>query len=246
MSCDGFGSLKMISLRSLVLSKSYSRFISELRIISGWLVALRDALDALVFPWSCAICGEEGSERPVRSCRSRLLEQATRATSLACPRCALSAGPFADLRGGCAVCRDRSLGFDAALALGPYDGEIRDLCLRLKHETNAWLAPWLSDLFVEARRDAISELPPDAWIVPVPLHWWRRWRRGYNQAEALAHGLARRLNLPVHQLLRRVVATEQLAHKGRTARVKFMRKCFQITAESHNWLVGRFSWSTTS
>ena len=37
-------------------------------------------------------------------------------------------------------------------------GTFRDLCLRLKHESNAWLAPWLSDLFVEARRDAISQL----------------------------------------------------------------------------------------
>ena len=84
-----------------------------------------------------------------------LLEQSARATASVCPRCALSAGPFADLRGGCGSCRDRSLGFDAALALGPYEGELQDLCLRLKHEQNAWLAPWLSDLFVEARHDAI-------------------------------------------------------------------------------------------
>ena len=123
------------------------------------------------------------------------------------------------------------------LHCGPYDGEIRDLCLRLKHEPNAWLAPCLSDLFVEARREAISELPRDAWIVPVPLHWWRRCRRGYNQADALAHGLARRLNLPVHPLLRRVVATEQLAHKGRTARVKMMRKVFRSRRSAQ--LVGR-------
>jgi len=27
-------------------------------------------------------------------------------------------------------------------------------------------------------------------IVPVPLHWWRKWKRGYNQAEILARGLA--------------------------------------------------------
>ena len=135
------------------------------------------------------------------------------------------------------MCRDRSLGFDAALALGPYNGDIQDLCLRLKHESNAWLAPWLVDLFVEARRDAISHLPRDAWIVPVPLHWWRRWRRGYNQAEALAHGLARRLNLPVHQPLRRVVATERLAHKGRTARAEIMHGAFR--ARPNRRLVGR-------
>jgi ComF family protein len=228
----------MISLRSLVWGESCSRFIRTRSVIGGWFVPLREALDQLVFPWSCAICGEEGSDSALcRSCHSRLLEQATRAISSACPRCALSAGPFADLRGGCAVCRDRALGFDKALALGPYDGDLRDLCLRLKHEANAWLAPCLSDLFVEAQRDAVSELPRDAWIVPVPLHWWRRCRRGYNQAEALADGLARRLNLPVRPLLRRVVATERLAHQGRTARIKGMRKAFKLRPSPH--LAGR-------
>jgi ComF family protein len=228
----------MIFFRSAALSESCSRLIGRSGIIGGWLISLRDALDELVFPWSCTICGEEGSGSPLcRPCHLRILEQATRSMAVACPRCASSAGPFADLRGGCAMCRDRSLGFDAALALGPYDGDIQNLCLRLKHESNAWLAPWLSKLFVEARCDAISYLPRDAWIVPVPLHWWRRCRRGYNQAEALAHGLARRVNLPVHRLLRRVVATKQLAHKGRTARAKVMRGAFKARSNPH--LVGR-------
>ena len=206
--------------------------------IGRWLNGLKDAFCELVFPWSCPICGEEGQGTPFcHSCRCRLLEQAAHATARACPRCALSSGPFADLRGGCAVCRDRTLGFDAALALGPYAGDIQSLCLRLKHERNAWLAPWLSDLFVEARGDALSQLPRDSRIVPVPLHWWRRCRRGYNQAEALAHGLGRRLHLPVYQSLRRVSATEQLAHKGRTARAEAMRGAFR--SRSNSQLVGR-------
>ena len=135
------------------------------------------------------------------------------------------------------MCRGRALGFDAALALGPYAGDIQSLCLRLKHERNAWLAPWLSDLFVEAKGDALSRLPRDSCIVPVPLHWWRRCRRGYNQAEALAYGLGRRLSLPVHTTLRRISATEQLAHKGRTARTEVMHGAFRSRSSSH--LVGR-------
>ncbi len=54
---------------------------------------------------------------------------------------------------------------------------MRELCLRLKHERNAWLAPCLSELWAEARAAAIGELPPDAWIVPVPLHWRRHWTK---------------------------------------------------------------------
>ncbi len=199
------------------------------QIVLNGFKTLRDALDALVFPWSCPVCGVEGSSTPLcDSCRQGLLEQSAGVMASACPRCALPVGPFADLRGGCAECRGRSLGFDATLALGTYDGELRDLCLRLKNEQNAWLAPWLSELFVEAKGAAISELVNDAWIVPVPLHWWRHWQRGYNQADALASGLARQLRLPVHRPLRRVMATERLADKGRSERADVMHGVFSV------------------
>lgn len=57
------------------------------------------------------------------------------------------------------------------------------------------------------RRPGPAPLGAEA-IVPVPLHWRRRWRRGYNQSEALAHGLAARLRLPVRPAwLRRIRAT---------------------------------------
>ena len=34
-------------------------------------------------------------------------------------------------------------------------------------------------------------------IIPVPLHWWRRLTRGYNQSEYLADGIARELGVEV-------------------------------------------------
>ena len=44
-------------------------------------------------------------------------------------------------------------------------------------------------------------------VVPVPLHWFRRFRRGFNQAALLARQIARKRNLPVLQVVRRVRAT---------------------------------------
>ncbi len=162
------------------------------------------------------------------ACRHELLAQSSRVSLSACPRCAHSVGPFGDLREGCAACRGQSLGFDAALALGPYEGAIRTLCLELKHEENAWLAPWLANLLVEARREAIDQLPSDAWVVPVPLHWRKKLRRGYNQAEALARSLAQQLELPVRQPLRRVLATHQLATMSPTERREVMHDAFRV------------------
>lgn len=41
-------------------------------------------------------------------------------------------------------------------------------------------------------------------IAPVPMHWWKRMRRGFNQAERLASELAKYTGLPVKEPLRRV------------------------------------------
>lgn len=40
-------------------------------------------------------------------------------------------------------------------------------------------------------------LTPEAVLVPVPLHWRRRWHRGFDQARLLAAELARLTGLPV-------------------------------------------------
>ena len=45
-------------------------------------------------------------------------------------------------------------------------------------------------------------------IIPVPLHWTRRFRRGYNQAEAIASGIASAMEIPV--------ATDILMRRRRT------------------------------
>jgi ComF family protein len=191
---------------------------------------LRDSVDALLFPWCCPLCEREGELRGpfCKGCRDELLATSATAAAKACPRCAMPVGPHADLRGGCSECRGQPLGFDAAVAFAPYEGAVRELCLHLKQERNAWLAPWLGRLLVEARRDAFTRLnlPTDTWLTPVPLHRWRQWRRGYNQAEALAQGIGRGLGFSVRNALRRKVATDRLADSSKTERMHAMRGAF--------------------
>jgi ComF family protein len=46
-------------------------------------------------------------------------------------------------------------------------------------------------------------------IIPVPLHWRRKWSRGYNQAEVIASGVAEVLKVPMRtDILKRVRYTE--------------------------------------
>lgn len=193
-----------------------------------WAKSLR-AFETLAFPWQCPVCGGDG-EGPSApfclNCRSELVA----ASGSSCWRCASPVGPWADVEGGCAGCRGRSLGFDAAIALGPYRGPIRDLCLRLKHLNNGWLARWLIDLLVEARSRLREEVErsPGAVVAAVPLHWSRRLTRGYNQADELARALARSLSLRRHSPLRRVIRTPKLATLGRVERAELLRGAFKM------------------
>lgn len=201
---------------------------------AGWLLrgawgAAGHAVDTLAFATTCAICDADAAGSAFcADCRLELLD----AHGRACPRCAMPIGPHSDASGGCSECRGRPLGFDSAIALGPYQGPIRRLCLMLKRDRNAWLARWLAEVVAEGRAEAIrAEIQAGgeglaACLVPVPLHWRRRLARGYNQADALAAGLGRALGLEVRSSLRRVISTPKLARIGRDERAERMRGAF--------------------
>jgi len=194
--------------------------------ITRWMASCRRAVDAWAFPWSCEICGATGDDGPFcDACRAELIGASD--PSRTCRRCAMPVGPHGDRERGCSECRGKSLGFDEAVALGPYQGPIRDLCLRMKHERDGSLAPWLADLLVEARGETLRASGA-AFVAPIPLHWRRRLARGYNQAEALADRLARTLQLRSIRPLRRVAATGTLAGAGRVERHKRMHKAFRV------------------
>ncbi len=195
------------------------------RSLAGWL----DGLATLAFPIECVVCGRDGLDSAFcPGCRSELLG----AGGEACERCALPIGPWGRADKGCGECRGKRLGFDEAVALGPYAGPIRTVCLAMKRERNAWLARSAAGLLAESRGDRLRAEGPGAAVVAVPLHWRRRWRRGYNQAEALAGPLARSLGLPVVRPLRRVVATPPLAMLGPTERAAVMRDAFRARARA--------------
>jgi ComF family protein len=117
------------------------------------------------------------------------------------------------------------------VALGWYSGDLGGLCLELKRKPGAWLGEWLGYWLARYRRDRILGLGVEV-VVPVPLHWWRRWRRGHNQAERIAWGLARELKLPLRPALRRVRSVEKLASLSRTERLEAMKGAFSVVSEN--------------
>lgn len=63
-------------------------------------------------------------------------------------------------------------------------------------------------------------------IVPVPLHWFKRLRRGYNQSELLALRVAEQSGIPVQNALRRVRSTRTQTRLSPERRARNVRGAF--------------------
>lgn len=169
----------------------------------------------LLCPPACHECGRllaAGAGPFCAQCRSAL----TTDPHPSCPGCAGTVGPFAATERGCHRCRDSGFHFDRALRLGPYQGLLREAILRMKHSAGAGLAEALGGLWAEHAQTPLVELGAVELVIPVPLHWWRRLGRGYNQSDVLARALAARLRVPCRPgWLRRVRNTpRQTAQTG--------------------------------
>ncbi len=126
--------------------------------------------------------------------------------------CIQCRSPFAssaplDEQGRCALCRRGVRGFDAAYSFGFYEDALRELIHLFKYGRVETLARPLGRLLALA-------LPSGQGfdvIVPMPLHWRKRWQRGFNQSELLAREIGRRTGLGVKRSLRRVRYTNAQA-----------------------------------
>ena len=103
------------------------------------------------------------------------------------------------------------------------DGPARDLVHAFKYEGRTGIASLLSVPLAALSREAITARR----VVPVPLHWRRRWNRGYDQAALLAGALAReRPSLVACNALRRRRATAAQVGLSAGERRENLRRAF--------------------
>lgn len=146
-----------------------------------------------------------------------------------CARCGL---PFEHEVGegaACGECLATPPPYDSARAVLAYGEVARKVALRLKYGRRVGLARLIARHMV--RRLPAFDEPP--LIVPVPLHRWRLWWRGFNQAALIADHLGRMSGLAVdkHALVRRR-ATTPLRGMHARQREKAVRGAFAMT-EGH-------------
>lgn len=124
----------------------------------------------------------------------------------------------------CPVCEAGQPNFDATYSYGAYEGVLRELIHLYKYGKVDSLSGPLGALVVRA-------LPMDARfeiVLPMPMHWRKKWTRGFNQAELLAHEVAARYGLRPSSYLRRSRYTKPQASLSEADRRSNLKDSFCV------------------
>ena len=161
------------------------------------------AFDDAVMPLRCVFCGARTREPEKHVC----------------------SGCDADLPRIASPPPPASSPFEAEVAPLAYGFPVDAAIKAFKFQRKLFYAPAFSGLLCAA----IRMLPDgiDA-VLPVPLHWRRRWFRGFNQAHEIAKPVAKKLGVPILGNVRRKRSTAFQSGLSASERANNLRAAFAV------------------
>ena len=196
---------------------------------------LADGLVAVVLAPACAACDrplDEPTRGPVcQPCWNSIVP-------ITPPLCDACGDPIPSWRiisaehQRCARCRRTGTVISRGRAIGEYAGSLRAIVHALKYDGRRSVARQLA---VRLSLHGAAILEGADVAVPVPLHWSRRQRRGFNQAAEIA----RYLPIQTRNALKRVRATSSQTELPAAKRQANVRDAFRLRrgARMHDLLI---------
>ena len=157
----------------------------------------------------------------------------------ACESCSIplpAAPPGVPVR--CGACLKEPPPFDGAPAAVAYGPVARRVALRLKYGRRVGHARLMAQYMARRLPEGADAEP--VLLIAVPLHRWRLWSRGFNQAALITDEIARRTGTACdHHLLLRTKATASLRGKRRRERERIVGGAFALADGAKARLAGR-------
>ena len=192
--------------------------------------AVSEILD-IAFPRRCAACGKinfEGRLNTICDSCAESLFVAKTGRCLVCSEILSISGNLPDME-GCSECFGDPPNFSHSRAIFAYAGSGKVLIEALKYGGDLRV---LKDVELLARE--VPDLPEfleNATLVPVPLHWKKRMRRGFNQSELICKTLVKtfpRLNIKIANILGRVKNTPSQTSLEKDERKRNVAGAFEV------------------
>jgi competence protein ComFC len=162
------------------------------------------AFGQLLWPAKCLCCDTLVPQNADGLCYDCMGKLQSGVIAHCCRRCGCEISPYAFSNDRCPNCPKQKFHFDHIAVASRYSGVARKLILDLKDNRKTQNSRFLS-LMLNTILDVADFKDKIDMIVPVPLHWRRRFKRGYNQAHILAKDLS--IDRPVSTDLVRVKNT---------------------------------------
>lgn len=126
----------------------------------------------------------------------------------------------------CGACLESPPSFSNARAAYVYDSVSKKMILSFKHGEALSLAPFLGQALWQSGKELVATAD---LLIPVPLHWRRLYKRGFNQSSLLAQRVGKLGNKPVSlNVLKRIHNTPSQGNLSLEERIKNMKECFKV------------------
>lgn len=126
----------------------------------------------------------------------------------------------------CLNCTELQPFFDYGISLFSFTDVGRAFIHTLKYHNGTYLRGDLQRLFTH-EKERLEDLK-GAVFVPVPLHFFRKWKRGYNQSDLIANILSKHVGGKVQRLLRRKRHTPSQTSLTKAQRKENVRGAFGL------------------
>lgn len=187
-------------------------------------MALRINLLDLLYPRRCVVCDEivdQKGESVCRKCRGKIIY----IKEPYCMKCGKQLKK--EEQEYCGDCQKKKHDYIQGIALYDY-GSMADSIFRFKYAGRMEYAKFYGRELYRKKAQWLSMVHPDA-LVPVPVHYSRKRKRGYNQAELIAREVSRCSGIPLNtQLIRRVERTKPLKDLNNVERQNNLKRAFKL------------------
>lgn len=211
--------------------------LGRLDVTSLWAPARRvgGALLDVLLPPMCQVC-EQGASELCERVLCADCGMGWESVEALCLRCGATEQPSEE--GLCPRCVAKPPPFSLARSGWCYAGALEQAIHAVKYQKAEALGRYLGRRLAQR----LELLPVDVRygaVIPVPLHWKRRFWRGYNQAELLASPVSLALGVPLELRLGRAATFSNLARLGRQERAETIAGAFSIPAQVARALAGQ-------